>query len=52
MKNLLLNSLLAVTMLIATALRSAEIIPVWHKVNGEGMPEDMIHDIEFLRGED
>ena len=48
MKNLLLYSLLAVTMLIATALRSAEIIPVWHKVNESGG----IHDMEFLRGED
>ena len=38
-------------MLITSALNSAEIIPVWNKVNGEGMIEDMIHDIEFLRGE-
>jgi WD40 repeat protein len=35
----------------ASSLKGAEIIPVWNKVNGDGMIEDMIHDIEFLRGE-
>ncbi|PKL78058.1 MAG: hypothetical protein CVV25_12865, partial [Ignavibacteriae bacterium HGW-Ignavibacteriae-4] len=43
--------ILALFMLITSSLKSAEIIPVWNKVNGEGMIEDMIHDIEFLRGE-
>jgi WD40 repeat protein len=44
-------SILALFMLITSTLKSAEIIPVWNKVNGGGMIEDMIHDIEFLRGE-
>ena len=43
--------LIVTTLLGASSLKSAEIIPVWNKVNGEGMIEDMIHDIEFLRGE-
>lgn len=50
MKKLLLMILASIT-LIPLSLTSAEIIPVWNKVNGEGMKEDMIHDIEFLRGE-
>lgn len=40
--------LLATVLLGAAPLTSAEIIPVWHKVNESGG----IHDMEFLRGED
>ncbi len=43
-----LITILATTMLLATTLSSAEIIPVWNKTNEAGE----IHDMEFLRGED
>ena len=48
MKTKLLYTILATTMLIATTLSSAEIIPIWNKVNEAGE----IHDMEFLRGEE
>lgn len=51
MRNVILVLLLTAMLTGASSLKSAEIIPVWNKVNGEGMIEDMIHDIEFLRGE-
>lgn len=51
MKKLLLALLLTAMLTGANSLRSAEIIPVWEKANGEGMIEDKIYDIEFLRGE-
>ena len=51
MKNVLLGLLLTAMLTGASSLKGAEIIPVWNKVNGDGMIEEMIHDIEFLRGE-
>jgi len=47
MKKKLFLLILTVAMLIASTLSSAEIIPVWNKVNEAGI----IHDMEFLRGE-
>ena len=47
MKTKLLFTILATTMLIATTLTSAEIIPVWHTGSGAGD----IQDIEFLKGQ-
>ena len=46
MRSKLLFTILATTMLIATALQSAEIIPIWNKGSGAGD----IQDIEFLKG--
>lgn len=48
MKNLLINLLLAVTLLIATPLTSAEVIPIWNKTIEEGS----IQDMQLLKGGD
>ena len=48
MKNLLINLLLAVTMLIATPLTSAEVIPIWNKTIEEGS----IQDMQLMKGGD
>jgi hypothetical protein len=48
MRSKLLFTILATTMLIATALQSAEIIPVWHTESGSGD----IQDMEILKGGD
>ncbi len=54
MKTKLLYTILATTMLIANSLQSAEVIPVWSKIRYEENPnpDNLIHDMEFLRGED
>ena len=41
MRSKLLFTILATTMLIATALQSAEIIPIWNKESGAGVIQDM-----------
>ena len=48
MRTKLLFTILATTMLIATALQSAEIIPIWNKESGAGD----IQDMEILPGGD